>query len=592
MNVSASFINETNLLNHSNSNHLDRLILDLKTEMLRQGEKSYPDFSLITKSLDLCLEAAGNDPAPVRKAIDQFEAQQKEKRNYSSYCSLLYKAIKHEKELAIKLIRLKVAAINSKNGYEQETPLHLTLKFLNSMEILKELLANGADVDAVDGQGATALTICFAKVDDLSWGYYTKIVPLLLMHGADPKKGYYGQLPTFCHCILSRDLAWLNLIIDKVDVNCESRGLRIRPIHLAVSLGMTFLTQDLIERGGEINVLARLSHVDVLAVSPLHIAVQKGRDDIAEMLLNAGASPNLKSENPFYGKTVGQSLSGPEPMTPYQLAVDLYRTKIIPLMIKNNSNLDMTFPIEREEFPDTFQQIAQKGLHSTKLRLNTELAKGTCRVSGIKSQCRVYTSRPNNEELIRTAFNTAFQKGNFGAASFICEPILQCLEMMSQKNADLAICFVDHDESVACYNNDTGDELVLSNKLQTSEEIIPVLMHESAHKAAHYFYGSRFCAPTSKEFQEAWKKDLEHLEKTDYSECHPVIEVLWRQVKKYKQEQHPSEYFARLAHAAAIMAWQDPSMTQKDLEEIFAKSIPNIFTFFLKDFIPKCKAFV
>jgi len=109
-----------------------------------------------------------------------------------------------------------------------KTALHLGSEKGHST-ILKILLNNGAQVDAVDGHGRTALHYGVENG-------HTEVVNLLLSFGADPKLA-------------------------------DSGGLSV--LHVAVNAGREDIVQLLVERGVDVNSRAPTSRRDVASVGKL-----------------------------------------------------------------------------------------------------------------------------------------------------------------------------------------------------------------------------------------------------------------------------------------------------------------------------------
>ncbi len=111
------------------------------------------------------------------------------------------------------------------------------------------LLAHGANVDAVDDIGATALTTASAAT-----------VPLLIAHGAD---------------------------VNHRDNECGNA-----PMHMAVSMGYVNVAAALIASGK-----ANLNIANDLGVTPLHEAAWDGSIEMVRLLVANGADPNARDVN-------------------------------------------------------------------------------------------------------------------------------------------------------------------------------------------------------------------------------------------------------------------------------------------------------
>src|SRR5690606_12521044 len=75
------------------------------------------------------------------------------------------------------------------------------------------------------------------------------------------------------------------------DPNAHSRnGYNVYPLHAADGSGFDGIAKMLIEAGGEVNVL------QTSRISPLHLAAQTGNIDLIILLLENGASVEIKNE--------------------------------------------------------------------------------------------------------------------------------------------------------------------------------------------------------------------------------------------------------------------------------------------------------
>jgi hypothetical protein len=63
-------------------------------------------------------------------------------------------------------------------------------------------------------------------------------------------------------------------------------------------------------------------------------------------------------------------------------------------------------------------------------------------------------------------------------------------------------------------------------------------------------------------------------------------------IRKYEEFNRPAEYLARIPHVMATLALGYPEYDATRIEEIMEKSIPNLYHFFVNDFIPACKAYL
>jgi ankyrin repeat protein len=163
---------------------------------------------------------------------------------------------------------------------EGDDPPELPAERPENRAIVQALLAHGADPNAVDTLGRSALLDAFLSKNQAS-------VPLLLKHGAVPMKKEAERL--LC---LSAEFGDLDLVRYLLEHGAEVNGgfpanqVEDRddtPLQRAAAEGHTAVARLLIERG------ARLDPVVYLNQTPLMSAAQEGNDDLVRTLLAHGA---------------------------------------------------------------------------------------------------------------------------------------------------------------------------------------------------------------------------------------------------------------------------------------------------------------
>lgn len=162
------------------------------------------------------------------------------------------------------------------------------------IENIKQLLALGADVNAVDRSGYTSLRYAL-------WRDNEELARLLLEHGADPNDydalssgGGRGLLAT----AISRSSSWtINPVIDLLlahgaDVNLPSDiENNIIPLSAAAEVDNAEIIKILLEKGARVNELDR-------GFSALFDASANRNETIITMLLDGGADPTI-GHNPL-----------------------------------------------------------------------------------------------------------------------------------------------------------------------------------------------------------------------------------------------------------------------------------------------------
>jgi putative CocE/NonD family hydrolase len=177
-------------------------------------------------------------------------------------------------------------AAQTKPASEQQTqthPLHLAAAGGNAEQIAS-LLAQGADVNAKDGQGRTPLHHAVKSGGK-------EPVRMLVEAGADVQALDKDDV-TPLHAAAesgNKDVVEI-LVANGADINTKDKWLW-SPLHYAAWKGHRDVAEALIAEGSEINVK------DDSGFSPLHYAVQYGHKDVVELLIAKGADINAKDND-------------------------------------------------------------------------------------------------------------------------------------------------------------------------------------------------------------------------------------------------------------------------------------------------------
>lgn len=244
---------------------------------------------------------------------------------------------------------------------------------IGSVSQLKRLLTQGADIDAKDEEGWTALNAA-------AYEGYTNIVKLLISEGAKVR------LPTAMKWTPLHSAAWSGhkdiaeaLIGAGADVNTRNKSGRTAlhvgaekghkniaeylisidadvnakdkhgwtSLHFAAMHGHKHLIELLIEKGADVNVKMQSGW------TPLHAAANWGRRDVTELLIAKGANVNVKDnggETPLHRAARGSHKGAAELLiangadvnaknkwsrTPLDIAIDRGHTEIVELLRKH-----------------------------------------------------------------------------------------------------------------------------------------------------------------------------------------------------------------------------------------------------------------
>jgi ankyrin repeat protein len=170
-------------------------------------------------------------------------------------------------------------------GPEGDFPLHVAAR-RGRVVIARELLANGAQVDARNAAGQTPLQVALI-------GGKTQVVGVLLAYGAadDPQALLF---------LLARngvaDRDSLELVVKRGAKVDAKDGDGATALHIAVEQDNLPLAKRMVDMGADVN------SVDAQGRTPLGIATARGNRDIAALLLGYGA---LSSPDPVPPKSGG-----------------------------------------------------------------------------------------------------------------------------------------------------------------------------------------------------------------------------------------------------------------------------------------------
>ncbi len=188
----------------------------------------------------------------------------------------LFDAIVADDRAKVRRLLASGAGVDGVDGAGRR-PLHLA----RSLGVVELLLAHGADVNATDPQGVTALMVHAGRGGESGLA----LVESLLEHGADPAAHSKGST-ALTWAARADDLAVVERLLAAgcpVDAEPEHTG----PLHAAVARGNLAVVERLLTAGASVEAVDR-GPLGTLA--PLHLAAIYDHCDIARKLLEQGAS--------------------------------------------------------------------------------------------------------------------------------------------------------------------------------------------------------------------------------------------------------------------------------------------------------------
>lgn len=132
----------------------------------------------------------------------------------------------------------------------------------------------------------------------------TRMVKLLLNHGADPKmQNMQGRTP-FDIAVLKGHATVVEELLKQGGASVNSRDyLGTTPLHFAASQGHANVVRKLLNHGAKVN-----SKSDV-GQTPLFIASRKGHANVVRLLLKRGANPKIVVQNMLLGNTTPKKVA-------------------------------------------------------------------------------------------------------------------------------------------------------------------------------------------------------------------------------------------------------------------------------------------
>jgi len=201
----------------------------------------------------------------------------------------LHKAIQLRNFEMVKLLIENGADVNAING-QDDTPLILSVA-QSDLEFVKLLLENGAKVNAHGSDGNTALHVSLflktcsvpcASLKDIE----LEIIKLLVNHGADvDAKNFYEEIP----------LDWAHTKEQFMILIEHGATFTKNHINKIVQYGYTDVLEKLISLG------ANIKQPNAILETPLHIAAKYGQLETVKLLIKHGANPNQKTR--LFGTT-------------------------------------------------------------------------------------------------------------------------------------------------------------------------------------------------------------------------------------------------------------------------------------------------
>ncbi|KAG5276639.1 hypothetical protein AALO_G00107960 [Alosa alosa] len=238
----------------------------------------------------------------------------------------LHEAVRNKNlDICNLLVRAR-ANIRARNTYGVE-PLFMAAQ-VGSTEVITLLATYGAYINCEAKDGATPLY-------EASKNGHEEVVKLLLSKGVDVNTRTKAGLTALHIASKNGHARVVSLLIPHTDRRMLKQSA-ISPLHLAAEHDREDILEILIDAGFDVNTVLKTDHSQIYddrCCSALHFTIRNSNIDTASMLLEAGADPNLDVFNPLL------------------VAVRQGNTEMVSLLVEYGANVNACVPTHPTTFP-------------------------------------------------------------------------------------------------------------------------------------------------------------------------------------------------------------------------------------------------
>ncbi|XP_062406743.1 ankyrin repeat and SOCS box protein 2-like [Sardina pilchardus] len=252
-----------------------------------------------------------------------------------------------------KLLMEAGANIRAKNNYGVDPVF--TAAMMGSTEVLRFLIMCGGDINTQANDGATALY-------EASKNGHEKVVKLLLSRNADVNKTTKAGLTPLHVASKNGHVGVVLLLLPHTSKDVVRRS-GISPLHLAAERNRDVVLEILIEAGFDVNTQLSMDYSNMYEdrrTTALYFTVRCSNVEATSMLLEAGADPNLDIFNPLlvairkgymemasllmeYGANVNACMPTHPTTFPGALLFCMKQTRIFKLLLDNGCDANACF---------------------------------------------------------------------------------------------------------------------------------------------------------------------------------------------------------------------------------------------------------
>ncbi|XP_063295120.1 ankyrin repeat and SOCS box protein 2 isoform X2 [Pelobates fuscus] len=274
---------ETATLISTTKGHLDCLLF-----MLQSGAD--PDIANKNKETPI-YKACETKNVEALKLLIQYHADVNHRCNRGLVA--LHEAVSRNDLEIISILEKSGAKVDAKNIYGI-SPL-FTAAQIGKVDLLRYLTKCGADINTQANDDATALF-------EASKNGHDEAVEFLLSQGADAnKQNKHGFLPIHI-AAKQRDNTDVVSMLIPVTSRVRVKRSGISPLHIAAERNNDDVLEELIDAGYDVNMTLSFDRARLYEdrrSTALYFAVMNNNLNAAEMLLKAGAKPNVDLINPL-----------------------------------------------------------------------------------------------------------------------------------------------------------------------------------------------------------------------------------------------------------------------------------------------------